>query len=441
MIQIRALFFLLIAAVCLIAQKPGDVVATATGHIWTAQDLSPEAQDAITKFPTLGISARKQLLAQYVGELLLETEAKARGITPTALVKLEVKKIKDPTPAEIKAIYDANADKLGGKTLEEVRPQIVEFLRRDPEEKAMKAFVDSLAAKYRGTYPKDVNASALLPSDVLFSMTGGKITVKDFDDASRLMLYGIEADYFADLKAEAAEMVYNALVLDEAKALNIDSGQLMAREVSSKMKDFTDDERVSLEAAFRNKLFTKYKVNISIKEPVAPVLNISVDDDPSRGSATAPVTIVMFSDFQCSACSATHPILQKAMEPYADKIRFVVRDYPLEMLHPNSFHAALAANAARAQGKFFEYVEILYKNQKAQDDASLKKYAADLGLNAAQFALDFNSEKTAAEVRKDMADGKSYGITGTPSIFINGRYVRNISPEGFREAIEAALHK
>ena len=441
MTKIRTLFFILLAVPCLMAQKPSDIVATANGRTWAIQELPPEAQNAITKFPSLVSSARKQLLAQYVGELLLETEAKARGISPSALVKLEVKKIKDPTPIEIKSVYDANVGQLGGKTIDEVRPQIIEFLRRDPEEKAMKAFVDALAAKYRGAYPKDVNAPALLPTDVLFSATGGKITVKDFEDQSRLTLYGIEADYFADLRAAVAETVYNTLVLDEAKTLNIDSGQLVAREVSSKMKDFTDDERDSLEAAFRNKLFAKYKVNISIKDPIAPVQNISVDDDPSRGSATAPVTIVMFSDFQCSACSATHPILQKAMEPYADRIRFVVRDYPLETLHPNSFHAALAANAARAQGKFFEYVEILYKNQKAQDDASLKKYATELGLNAAQFALDFNSERTAAEVRKDMADGKSYGITGTPSIFINGRYVRNISLDGFKDAIETALHK
>jgi protein-disulfide isomerase len=420
-------------------QKPGDVVATATGRTWTTKDLSPEAQDAIAKYPSLAAGARKQLLSQYVGELLLETEAKARGITPMALVKLEASKIKDPTPAEIKAIYDANVDKLGGKSLAEVRPQIVEFLRRGTEEKAIGAYVDGLAAKYRGAYPKDVNAAGLKPTDVLFSMTVGAISVKDFDDQSRLMLYGIEADYFADLKADAAEVVYNALVLDEARALNIDSGQLIAREVTSKMKDFTDEERTSLEAAFRNKLFAKYKVKLAISEPVAPLQNISVDDDPSKGLATAPVTIVMFSDFQCSACSATHPILQQAMAPYADKIRFVVRDYPLETLHPNAFRAALAANAAKAQGKFFEYTEILYKNQKALDDASLKKYAADLGLNAAQFALDFNSEKTVAEVRKDMADGKSYGITGTPSIFINGRYVRNISLDGLKGAIEAAF--
>ncbi len=129
------------------------------------------------------------------------------------------------------------------------------------------------------------------------------------------------------------------------------------------------------------------------------------------------------------------------MVPFADKIRFVVRDYPLETIHDNAFRAALAANAANAQGKFFEYTEILYKNQDALDDASLKKYAADLGLNAAQFALDLNSEKTAAEVRKDMAEGKTYGINGTPAIFVNGQFVRRLSPAGFKNAIENALKK
>ena len=386
-------------------------------------------------------AARTQLLSQYVNELLLQTEAKARGISTADLVALQLKKVKDPTPAEIKAIYDANADKLGGKPLEEIRPQIIQFLRREPEDKAVKALVDSLAIKYKGTYGKDVNAVGLKPADVLYSMTGGTITVKDFNDQSVLSLYGMEADFVDDLRDDAAETVYNALVLDEAKALKIDSGELIAREITSKMKDFTDEERAGLETAFRNKLFTKYNAKILIRVPEAPVQNVSVDDDPTTGAATAPVTIVMFSDFQCSACSATHPILKEAMAAFPEKIRFVVRDFPLESIHPNAFHAAMAANAARAQGKFFEYVEILYKNQKAQDDVSLKKYAAELGLNAQQFAIDFKSEKTAAEIRHDLADGRAYGITSTPSIFVNGRYVRKISVDGFKEAIQAALKK
>ena len=149
----------------------------------------------------------------------------------------------------------------------------------------------------------------------------------------------------------------------------------------------------------------------------------------------------MFSDFQCSACSAAHPIVKRVLAGFGDQVHFVVRNFPLEAIHENAFRAALAAAAANAQGKFFEYTEVLYKNQAALDDASLKKYATDLGLNAAQFAIDFSSEKTAAAVRKDIAEGKSYGITGTPSIFINGAYVRRISAEHLKQMIDAALKK
>jgi len=126
---------------------------------------------------------------------------------------------------------------------------------------------------------------------------------------------------------------------------------------------------------------------------------------------------------------------------YGDKIRFVIRDFPLEKLHENSFNAALAANAARAQGKFAEYTDILYRNQEALDKPSLVKYASELGLNVKQFELDFSDAKTAAEVRKDQADGRSYGIGGTPAIFVNGVKVQRLSLMGFRSAVDRALAK
>ena len=149
----------------------------------------------------------------------------------------------------------------------------------------------------------------------------------------------------------------------------------------------------------------------------------------------------MFSDFQCPACSATDPILKKVMDQYPGKIRFIVRDYPLQELHENAHRAALAAAAANKQGKFFEYIDILYHNQSALDDASLAKYAAQLGLNAQQFEIDFKSDATAAEVKKDIADGESYRITGTPTIFINGVRMRTLSADEFKTAIDRALAK
>ncbi len=110
-------------------------------------------------------------------------------------------------------------------------------------------------------------------------------------------------------------------------------------------------------------------------------------------------------------------------------------------IHEDAFQAALAANAARAQGKFFEYAEILYRNQEVLDKTSLLKYAAELGLNAKQFELDFSDAKVSAEVRKDQADGRSYGIGGTPAIFVNGIKVHRLSADAFRRAIDRALSK
>ena len=207
------------------------------------------------------------------------------------------------------------------------------------------------------------------------------------------------------------------------------------------MKDFSDEEQSALEAALRKRLYEKYSVKVLYKEPEPLVENISVDDDPATGPAGAPVTIIMFSDFQCSACAATHPLLKKAMAEHPGKVRLVVRDFPLESIHANAFRAALAANAAHAQGKFFEYTELLYSRQQALDDASLNKFATELGLNVKQFEIDSKSEKTAAEVRKDIAYGEANSINSTPTIFVNGVRVRNLSLDGLRSAIGRALAK
>jgi protein-disulfide isomerase len=225
----------------------------------------------------------------------------------------------------------------------------------------------------------------------------------------------------------------------EAAELKIAPGDVIAREISDKLRDFTDEEREKLETALEQRLLTKYKVKFLIAEPAPFVWNVSVDDDPFQGSANAPATIIMFSDFQCSACAAVHPVLKRVISEYKDKTRFVVRDFPLTAIHANAFAAAQAANAANAQGKFFEYVELLYNNQNRLDDASLKEYATKIGLDRKRFDADLDSGKFASEVRKDMADGEKYGVNSTPTIFVNGVKVRNFSAAGFRRAIERAL--
>jgi len=440
--QYFAIFLILfIASSSAFGQKPTDVLATTATRSIKLSDLSPETIIAVNTVPTRVAAARKDLLEQLVNERILDLEAKSLGVSTGKLLADVKAKIPAPAEAQVKIVYDANRAALGDQTLEQARKQIVNFLRSEPEQKALGALSARLKVKFKVVEGKSVNANTLLPSDVVVTINSKPLTEKEFEDYARVELAELDASLADRIVADLDSAVYQLLVADEAKAIGVEPGAVIAREVTDKMKDFSDEERLGLEDSLAKKLGVKYKLEILYKRPEPLVQKISVDDDPSTGAATAPVTIVMFSDFQCSACSATHPLLKKAIADYPGKIRFVVRDFPLESIHENGFRAALAANAANAQSKFFEFTEVLYAHQDALDEASLKKYAAESGLNVKQFEVDFSSEKAAAEVRKDMADGESYGVNSTPTIYINGVKSRDLSVNGFKASIERALKK
>jgi protein-disulfide isomerase len=132
-----------------------------------------------------------------------------------------------------------------------------------------------------------------------------------------------------------------------------------------------------------------------------------------------------------------HPILDEVLKSYGNRVRLVVRDFPLSQ-HENALKAAEAANAANEQGKFFEYISLLYKRQSALDTPSLKKYASELGLNRQKFDAALASGTYAAEIKHDIADGEIYGVGSTPTLFINGVMLRTLSEEGLRQAIDRA---
>lgn len=439
---IISFFCSLVFALSAFAQNSPEILATANGQNFTAKNLAPEIGGAFENLPKTIAEVRKALLEQQIADILLATEAAARKTTVEKLVETHIAaKITAPTAAQIQAVYDANRADIGDKTLAEVRPQIVAFLKREPEQKALLNYISTLKTKYKVTLGKDVNSADLKTTDVLANAAGKNITAGDFADKNKVTLYEMRVDVFDQAKANLEEIVLSTLINSEAQKLGIASNDLIAREITDKMREFSVAERETLETALRDKLFQKYNAKILLKEPEPLVQNISTDDDPTQGKANAPVTVVMFTDFQCPACAGVHPVLKRVLAGYTDKIRFVVRDFPLINLHENAFQAALAANAANAQGKFFEYIEVLYKNQNALDAASLKKYAVEAGLNQKQFALDLSQTKFADEVKKDMTDGKTYGISGTPTIFVNGVKVRSLSAEAFRNAIEKELKK
>jgi protein-disulfide isomerase len=139
-------------------------------------------------------------------------------------------------------------------------------------------------------------------------------------------------------------------------------------------------------------------------------------------------------------CGRTAPVLEEVVKEYADKVKLVVRDFPLEQ-HAHAFKAALAAEAAREQGKYWEYTSLLFKNQKALELENLKDYATRVELDRARFDQALDSEKYAENVKRDLRDGGLVGVDATPTVFINGRRIRDKTAEALKAAIEAALRQ
>jgi protein-disulfide isomerase len=424
-----------------IAQRPDEMLATSIGTTYTVKSLSPQAQKLFETQDQIIAGARSRLLSEMITGVLLDLESKAQNKTAERLIEEQRAKVAEPLDTQINAVYDANRAALGDRTLEQSRKEIVAFLRREPEQKVVDEYIKTLTAKYKVTLGKDVNAAGLKPLDLLATIGTRSISAQEFDEKNKVAMADARAEIYDGLESDLEASILSALVAEEAKVKNTDTSSIIAAEITDKLRDYSDEERAALESALQKHLFTKYNVKILLKEPTPFVQNISADDDPMIGKATAPVTVVMFTDLQCPACSRTHPVLKRVIAEYGDKVRLVLRDFPLENIHENAFLAARAGYAAKAQGKFIEYAETLYRNQDALDKASLLKYAADLGLNVKQFELDLSGEKAAAEIRKDQADGRSYGIGGTPAIFVNGIKVHRLSAQAFRKAIDRALKK
>ncbi len=173
---------------------------------------------------------------------------------------------------------------------------------------------------------------------------------------------------------------------------------------------------------------------------------VSFDDarSPSLGAADARVTVHMYSDFQCPACRSAEVGVKAAMEKYADRVRFVWKDFPLSTLHR---HARLAANAARCaedQGKFWEYRTKLYDEQgiwsgQSNPSESFVQYASDLGLNRDVFATCLSSSAHDAKVAHDLNEGNTNRVDSTPTFFVQNRRYHGMSPANWSVALDEAL--
>lgn len=413
--------------------------------------------------------ARRSVLDLEINTALLKAEAKKRRIDSHRLYEIEVSsKATMPTPAQIKKFIDDNKAQFASMDPQTANQQVAVYLHDELESK----LADDLVKRLRQTIPvvmgADLNSPNLSDDAVLATVGGEQLKAGLMKERLKPIVYKIQFETYMLAKRQSDQMVDNMLLLDEARRRQIGPEEIIRAEISDKVRPPTEaqvakfyednkarisgdlnsvrnqiaiylqeEEKKRLEGELSTRLRKNADVRWLMTEPPQPVQNVSVGDDPSRGSATAPVTIVEFTDFQCPACAAMHPVLDEVLKSYGDKVRFVVRDFPLNQ-HENARKAAEAANAANAQGKFFEYITLLFQRQKALDVPSLKKYASELGLDRARFDAALDRGVYAAEVAQDIEDGEMYGVGSTPTIFINGVQLKVLSADGLREAIDKA---
>ncbi len=279
---------------------------------------------------------------------------------------------------------------------------------------------------------------------------------KQLEQQKQAMLKQLEDSRHKIIEGTLNEMVEERLIESEAAKRGVSKEDLVKAEVDSKVAPVTDDDvakfyeenkgrvggRTKEQLADQIKAYLQqqradqargefitalrqsHQVKILLE---VPRVAMEVGDAPSKGPANAPVTIVEFSDFQCPFCSKVNPTLAQVKAKYGDKVRVAFRQYPLPM-HPQAQKAAEASLCAHEQGKFWELHDAMFANQQQLAVDQLKATAVGLGVNAEQFNQCLDSGKFAQKVADDMAAGSAAGVSGTPAMFINGRFISGAVP-------------
>ncbi len=305
-----------------------------------------------------------------------------------------------------------------------------------------------------------VAAVCLLPlplradSPVMATVGGAPITQAEIEQALQLPLYELEMEKYRLTRRRLDQMIVERLLARAAAAQGQSVSAFVSAEVQSRIAAVPPEADPAKQEA-RNvlvreratqalqelvaRLSREAGVTVTIHPPDSPVMTIPVGDDPAWGSPAAPVTIVEFADFECPACKDSLPVLRQLRDLYKDQVRLVYRDFPLSG-HPQARPAAEAAHCAHEQGKFWAYHDALFAQAPDLKPSDYMVLAERLGLNPAEFTACLAGTRPKAAVARDLAEAQGLGLRGTPTFFINGRYLAGFqSLEALRRHIDREL--
>src|SRR5215213_60802 len=447
-----------------------EALAIVNGVRITARDIEKATGESVTRLQRQIIEARERELDLLINSRLLAIEAKRRGISNAKLLEQEiVAKVKAPTDVEAQIFYDQNKERIQSN-FKEATEDILRYLLDQRQRLEAKKFADGL----RIASETRVHITELTPprnkserSRLLANVNGEAITSADVEDSLKPLIFDVQQKVYKVRKDELQLSINDTLLVQEAEKRKVTTNALLDAEVKpeavteEQARAFFEEnrDRVSgdfaqtkdsiiryleqievrvAERAFVEKLRAAASIQTFLVAPESPVFSISTVDQPSLGKVEAPVTLVIFTDYQCPSCAAIHPALERLVQEYGDKVRLVARDFPLSQ-HVEAFKAAEAAEAAREQGKYWEYVQLLMRNQSALSVDKLKEYASELALDRPRFDSALESGKFTETVQHDIEEGMRLGINATPTVFINGRRVSNESYDELKANVEAAF--
>ncbi len=247
-----------------------------------------------------------------------------------------------------------------------------------------------------------------------------------------------EALHKAEVEDKAVVTDADAKAYYDANKARIGAGTSEADALAQIKSGLAQQRQAERRAAFARELRKKYDVKVLLEPYRVPV---EIGNAPIRGNPDAPVTVVEFSDFQCPFCVRSRPTVSKVRETYGDKVRWVFRHFPLDF-HAQAEKAGEAAACAGEQGKFWQMHDLLWTNTAKLQVPDLKAHAATLGLDTAKFDQCLDSGTLAGLVHTDQLAGQTYGVSGTPAFFVNGRPLVGAQPfDAFAQVIDDELQR
>ena len=291
------------------------------------------------------------------------------------------------------------------------------------------------------------------PGDTPAAVVNGRsISQLELDSKAQSRISRVLAQAYDAKRIVLDEAIDQILLEEEAARRGISVEKLTQAEIENKIKLVTPDqvqaafeinlERYSgvAEAEARKQVedrLRQARINLRRNEFLKPLRDnahiviyldaprqqVNAEDTRAKGPRDAPVVIVEFAEFQCPWCGQSAETLKRLEEKYGDKIRVVFRDFVVAGFHEYAPKAAEASSCANEQGRFWEMYVLLFGNQTNLKVDALKRYATDINLNANQFSQCLDSGRYAKKWQQDTEEGKRYGVTGTPTFFVNGRMI------------------